>query len=109
MGNIRDAFNVLEDYHYQDQTDPPEGIRYQDFKKRGKKWDKLLDYRNAYAHLPQFVILDEYCIRRLFQKHWFTGEKDLYKDFAYKFDTPPEEVLKKEFVDEVRAKLRSNE
>jgi hypothetical protein len=37
-----------EDYHYQNQTDPPEDIPYAQFRKRGKVWDKVcLDDWNA--------------------------------------------------------------
>lgn len=42
-----------EDYSYWDNTDPPEDIPYEEFKKRGKVWDPMIDDWDAYrmAHV----------------------------------------------------------
>lgn len=37
-----ESFPGVEDYHYQDQTDPPEDIPYADFQERGKNWEEVL-------------------------------------------------------------------
>ena len=42
-------FSLLEpyvtDFHYQNQTDPPDDVSDEDWEFRGKKWDELLDNR----------------------------------------------------------------
>ena len=76
----------FEDYHYQDQTDPPEDLPKEEFKARGVKWDELTkssggNYRNGF----QYDIFDAYEFRRLVSKNYYTGEP-LYDHLAYKFD-----------------------
>lgn len=47
--NMRNVFDFLvkdprlEEYHYQNQTDPPDYIPEKDWKKRGREWDDLID------------------------------------------------------------------
>lgn len=75
-----------EDYHYQDQTDPPENITYRKFKARGAKWDKLLESSGGnYMDGFQYDIFNVSCLEDLVYKFYFTG-KPLYDHLAYKFD-----------------------
>lgn len=77
----------FEDYHYQNQTDPPEDMDYDKYKERGKKWDELTessggDYMDGFV----YEIFGPEEFKKLLEKNWYTGEKDLYKHLAYKFD-----------------------
>ena len=76
----------LEDYHYQDQSDPPEDIPYRSYKNRIKKWDQIMGPRGNYRDMLEFTVFDENDFMDLLEKNYYTGEKDLYKHLAYKFD-----------------------
>lgn len=72
----------LEDYHYQNQTDPPEDITDEEYSKRGKKWEELLPNSSSFNIFPFDInIFDCLKLERLifdFQ----SGKKKL----IYKFD-----------------------
>lgn len=80
------SIDEFEDFHYQNQTDPPDDIDYEDFQAREEKWDELLgevgNYRNGFV----YTIFDAYEFEKLLTRYHYTGEKDLYKHLAYKFD-----------------------
>lgn len=42
--------NIAVDYHYQNQTDPPEDILYEEWKKRGYNWDEVLKHSSIPSH-----------------------------------------------------------
>ena len=76
----------LEDYHYQNQTDTPEGVSDEDFEARGVKWDELLESSNGnYRDGFTYTIFDAYEFRILLTRFSYTG-KPLYEHLAYKFD-----------------------
>jgi len=76
----------FEDFHYQNQSDSPENIPYDEFKQRDTKWDELLGKSGTYRNGFQYTIFDESDLTELMRKNYYTGEKDLYKHLAYKFD-----------------------
>jgi hypothetical protein len=76
----------LEDYHYQNQSDPPDNIPYHQYEKRDEKWDELLGVDGNYRCGFTYTLFDEYEFRKLLTVNYYTGEKDLYKHLAYKFD-----------------------
>lgn len=39
--------SIAEDFHYQNQTDAPENIPYEEFEARGKIWDKLIGWESV--------------------------------------------------------------
>lgn len=56
----------LEDFHYQNQTDPPDDIPYEEYQKRGEIWNeiddrgwsnflalKILSFQNYWRHSPR--------------------------------------------------------
>ena len=75
----------IEDYHYQNQTDPPDGISYKNFQKRNKKFEELMP-NDRYDDMPfEITIFDFNSLEKLITKFWHTG-KPLYEHLAYKFD-----------------------
>jgi hypothetical protein len=96
MNNIEDKCPELEDYHYQNQSDPPEGIPYHVFKKRDKKWEELTKPNSNYRNMMQFTVFDHNDFAELVRKYWWKGEKDLYKHLAYKFDKKIDLTAKEE-------------
>lgn len=78
----------LEDFHYQNQSDPPEDVPYKQFKAREKKWESLLNENFDFSNWLRYTIFDHYVFSKLFSKYFFTGEKDVFKHFSYKFDKP---------------------
>lgn len=91
---LEDKYDYLEDYHYQNQTDPPEDIPYQEFKKRGEVWDKLTERSGGtYRDGLQYELFDSYEFMNLLRKNFYTGTDDLFSHLAYKF--PPLDMEKK--------------
>lgn len=85
---INEMSPEFEDFHYQDQTDPPDDMEYEEFEKRGRKWDKLLEssggnYRDGF----NYVIFDAHELCELIRKNYYTGKTDYYSHLAYKFDS----------------------
>jgi len=79
----------LEDYHYQNQCDPPDNIPYKTYENRAKKWDKLLAPDDNFRNGFQFTIFDSHDFRNLISKNYYMGKKtneELYEHLAYKFD-----------------------
>jgi hypothetical protein len=82
--------SILEDYHYQNQCDPPENVDYSEYESRSDKWDQLLkssggNYREGF----QYTLFDAYEFRLLLTKNYYKGYKtkeELYSHLAYKFD-----------------------
>jgi hypothetical protein len=87
MLNAREKMTEVEDYHYQNQTDPPEGIPYSQFEKRCKKWESLM-IDDRYNTMPlETTIFDQCSFTDLTRRYWWQGKTDLYPHLAYKFDT----------------------
>lgn len=79
----------LEDYHYQNQCDPPEDISYAKYERRAKKWDILLAPDDNFRNGLQFTIFDAKEFSKLISKNYYQGKKtneELYEHLAYKFD-----------------------
>lgn len=76
----------FEDYHYQNQTDIPENMSYDDYKNRSKKWDELLNKDGDYMDGLQYEVFGPHEFKKLLTKNYYTGEKDIYKHLAYKFN-----------------------
>jgi len=76
----------IEDYHFQDQTDAPENISSAEFKRRGKKWDTLLDEDDSFSSFMTLPVFTAHQFTKLVQRQWYTGTKDLYSHLAYQFD-----------------------
>lgn len=76
----------MEDFHYQNQSDPPEDIPYKTYKAREKKWDELTESSGGnYIDGFQYDLISPYLVRKLISKFYYTG-KPLYDHLAYKFD-----------------------
>lgn len=85
----------LEDYHYQNQSDPPDGISYAKFNRRAKKWDKLLAPDDNFRNGFQFTLFDAKEFSKLMSKNYYQGKKtneELYEHLVYKFDKKLKEV-----------------
>lgn len=76
----------FEDYHYQNQVDPPKDIPYEDFYQRGEKWEELMQPYDNYRGGFEYIIFDSYEFKILISRYYFTGDKDIYKHLAYKFN-----------------------
>lgn len=79
----------LEDYHYQNQTDPPEDISYPAFERRAKKWDQLLAPDDNFRNGFQFTLFDAKEFGKLISRNYYQGKKtneELYSHLAYKFN-----------------------
>lgn len=90
MTEIEKELN-LEDFSYQNKSDPPEDIPYDIYKARDDKWDELTkssggNYREGFS----FTLFDAFEFKKLVTKNYYTG-KELYSHLAYKFD----DVIKK--------------
>lgn len=86
LTEVEAEFPQLEDYHYQNQSDPPDNVPYHQFEKRDKKWDELLGEDGNYRGGFTYTLFDEYEFRKLLTINYYKGETDLYKHLAYKFD-----------------------
>jgi hypothetical protein len=76
----------MEDYHYQNSTDPPEDIPYGEYESRDDKWDELLEYTGGnFSKGLLYNIFTAEDFVDLLTKYYYTGEKDLYKHLTYKF------------------------
>lgn len=87
----------LEDYHYQNSTDPPSNISYEKYKKRDKKWEELCKGNN-YTRGLLATIYSPSMFRELLSENYYKGKKtnkELFAHLAYKFDKK-QEMLKKE-------------
>lgn len=73
----------IEDFHFQDQTDCPDGISEEDFAKRGEKWDELLDEDSSFSSFMTLPIFTHHQLSNLMKKNWYTGTKELYSHLAY--------------------------
>lgn len=92
---LEEKFSVLEDYHYQNQTDSPKDVPYEEFSKRGSKWDELLERGDStFRESLQYDAFDAYEFIKLMRRHFFTGEEKLFKHLAYKF--PPLDIKKED-------------
>lgn len=86
----------LEDFHYQNQSDPPEDIPYRQYEARDKKWNSLLrnsggTYRSGFI----YILFDSHEFQQLVSKNYYRGLKtneELYSHLAYKF---PDKSIKK--------------
>lgn len=58
-----DEFDWFEDFHYQNQTDPPEDIPYDEYKKRDDKWDELCKGEYNYKNGLHYHFMDSYIFR----------------------------------------------
>ena len=79
----------MEDYHYQNQSDPPEDISYEEYESRIEVWDKLLGEEGNYRNGFVYDIFDAYEFRKLLERNYYKGFKtneELYSHLAYKFD-----------------------
>lgn len=90
LRKMEKEFDFLEDYHYQNQSDPPEDIPYEEYKKRDEKWDELTKHTGGnYRDGLMYIIFDAYEFRELLQRNYYYKEKeDWYEHLAYKFDKP---------------------
>lgn len=80
----------LEDFHYQNQTDPPEGMGYdedgyEEYQARDDKWEELCRGTNDYSTGLIFDVMNAHKFRKLLTRYHFTGEKDLYKHLPYDY------------------------
>jgi hypothetical protein len=90
LNNILEKLE-LEDFHYQNQSDPPEEISQEEYDKRGEKWDQLLPDYLAFNSFPfEINIFDSNRLERLIFD--FNYNK---KELAYKFDKKYEKVIQK--------------
>lgn len=79
----------LEDYHYQNQTDPPENVPYKTYEARANKWDQLIGTDGTYRNGFQFTLFDAREFTNLVSRYYYQGKKtkeELYSHLAYKFD-----------------------
>lgn len=49
---IWNSFKEIEEYGYWDNTDQPENISYEDFKKRGLIWEEVMNYNSKSTWIP---------------------------------------------------------
>ena len=75
----------IEDFHYQNSTDPPEDISYREYEARDKKWDQLLRGTDRFIDGLVFTAFNYETFDTLLTKFYWTG-KPLYDHLAYKFD-----------------------
>jgi hypothetical protein len=74
--------NELEDYHYQNQVDPPDNVTEVEYNKRGDKWNELLPNCSPFNIFPfEITIFNHSSFDRLI----FDFNSNKIK-MAYKFD-----------------------
>lgn len=73
----------IEDFHFQDQTDCPDGISEEDFAKRERKWDEILDEDSSFSSFMTIPIFTHHQLSNLMKKNWYTGTKELYSHLTY--------------------------
>ena len=70
LNTIEIEIKELEDYHYQNQSDPPEDIEYEEYLKRGKKWNELIPDYTPFNSLPfEIIIFDISRLERLLTEY----------------------------------------
>lgn len=81
----------LEDFHYQNQSDPPEDIPEEEYNKRRDKWDQLLPDWSPFNIFPfDITIFDSNKLEKL-----IFDFKYKQKELAYKFDKKYEKIIQK--------------
>lgn len=89
--------NPLEDYHYQNQTDPPDGVSEEEYEIRYDKWCALTDNSWNFSTWLHYTVFGYRAAERMFTKNYFEGkgEEELYAHLAYNFGTEGREDLKR--------------
>ena len=77
-------YDFIEDYSYQNSTDPPIDD-HEAYRKRGKKWDELLRGKNNWRGGLMATILGPVDMRDLLSRNYFQGKEDVYDHLAYNF------------------------
>jgi hypothetical protein len=91
LNAIIKKLGVLEDFHYQNQTDPPEDIPEEEYNKRGDKWNQLLPNWSPFNVFPfDVTIFDSNKLEKL-----IFDFKYKQKELAYKFDKKYEKIIQK--------------
>lgn len=85
LSTLVSEFEELEDFHYQNQSDPPEDIPYEEYQKRDTKWDEITGPVDNYTRMMLYDIFTATQLRELLEKYYYTGE-DVFQHLAYKFD-----------------------
>jgi len=76
----------LEDFHYQDSTDPPKNISYNDYEKRREVWKKLTNNKWAFDNWYIGEFMDSTILYNHIRKYEYTGcDGGPYHHLAYKF------------------------
>lgn len=83
---LLDEFPQIEDFHYQNQTDPPEDVPYDEYKERDNKWEELTGPVDNYTRMLTYEIFGMDHLKELITKNWYTGTSNLYEHLAYQFD-----------------------
>ena len=82
LNKIIEEIKELEDFHYQNQSDPPEEIPEEEYNKRGQKWEELLpDYKPFNIFPFEVTIFDSARLEKLIFECKYNK-----KELAYKFD-----------------------
>lgn len=72
--------NGFQDFHYQNQTDPPDNISEKDFEKRGKIWDILMKEEfknNDFKNHTIFEYVSLYDIRTMASNIFYDMKRDV--------------------------------
>lgn len=70
--------NGFQDFHYQNQSDPPDNISYKDFEKRGKIWDILMkeEFKNIeFKNHTIFEYISLYDIRTIASNVFYDNKR----------------------------------
>lgn len=99
LSKIIDEFPEIEDFHYQNQTDPPEDVPYEEFEKRDDKWDELTGPVDNYTRMLSYDVFGMVHLKELISKNWYSGKEDMYEHLAYQFDDYTIATRKKESIE----------
>ena len=81
LNEWEEKYEWLEDYHYQNSTDPPENISYEEFKKRDDKWDELTGDVDSYVNGLQYTFMDAHQFYMLVSRSRWDDNLELAYDF----------------------------
>lgn len=86
LRELEDKYDFLQDYHYQNQTDPPEDMEWEDFQKRGDKWGELLNKEGNFRNGLEYTVFDSFEFHELMTKNYYIGKEDLFSHLNYEFE-----------------------
>lgn len=87
LNEWEEEFDWFEDFHYQNQTDPPEDIPYEQFCERDEKWNELTGDEDSYVNGLQYVLMGAHQMYKMLTRSGWDDDIELAYDFTQGIET----------------------